>query len=645
MTQKRKTPSLGWLLLSLVLTTVATIPVAYVVVPYAKRWQLLGKLTDPNLTQRERGLNYVIQFAGEDPHVLRAAIRCLGVQDRANFLQLVHALDQAGQWKRPIVPLPPWLRWLEILGSDPSAEARILAIQLLAQQQDLADHPRTEQLIQRWLDDPDPDVRYNALVAAAGLCAEATARTPYEALITHASTDAQPTIARHAWLILGLINPTSGVVANWRNQPPPVAKAMLWATLNTNPQHPEPAIQALQDPTVDPATRAMAAYALHLSNTPEAKHALTEQIRRVSVSRLDSPDEQRILWRAILAVRLSPDTPDAPDAPDAPDDSASKAIVQLIKDIRKRQLISTMKQLADMENPREHALAAQSLQPLLLSAYYRLGAIDHDDLRQGLEHQMSAMLDQPLIPLATLEGLPIGRDRVQIPASMPDILRLSAVAVTANPKPEDLQPLFASPRATLRDLACVVAADRFSDSQNERLVASLLNNFNDDAKCSGAILAGLTGLQPELLAKKARHEDVWSVRQIMSLGLWMQGHPPPEISPDIPPDISHTGHGSKGRAVVEGLLTRDDLPTTTVLLAMLHMKHTAAWDFLFNPQGEEQIDLLELFDQARWWRVLKRYLPPDAPPFWVWADPQLAQFQIDLLREWYLLHRPHWPPR
>lgn len=627
--QKPKTLSLGWLLASLVLTTLVAIPTAYVLVPHAKRWQMLSRLTHPDLSKRELALNYVIQFADENPRVRQAAIQRLNVRDRANFLQLVHALDQAGQWQRPTVPVGAWLRWLEILGSDPSAEARILASQLLAQQQDLSGHPQALALIQRWSRDPDPDVRYNTLATAAGLYGRAADRSVYEKLIAQAARDPQPTIARHAWLILGLIDPVSGVATNWRDQPSTVAQAVLWASLHTNPQNPQPAIQALQDPQADPTLRAMAAYALHQSDTPQAREALTRFIRHAPAAPLHSPDQAMILWRAILAVRL-----DAGLAKDP----AGTTIVQWIKDAQKRQLISVMKRLTDVQGP-HHDTA--SLQPLLLAAYHRLGEIDSAGLDRILETELGTMLDQPLTTLAMLEGLPVGRYRIGIPANMPDILRLAAVAAMADPTPQHLMPLFTAPRATLRDLACVVAADRFSHDKNAQLVASLLNHFNDDAKRSGAILAGLTGLHPELLAKKARHEDIWSVRQIMSLGLWMQTPRTPSAAglPSDTPSLAATPTGARG------LLTRDDLPTSTVLLAMLHQGQPAAWDFLFNPQGEEQIDLLEWFSQARWWRVLGRYLPTDAPPFWVWADPALAQFQIDLLREWYLLHRHRWPPR
>ena len=135
------------------------------------------------------------------------------------------------------------------------------------------------------------------------------------------------------------------------------------------------------------------------------------------------------------------------------------------------------------------------------------------------------------------------------------------------------------------------------------------------------MLAGLTGLQAELLRDRANSEDQWHVQTIMRLGLWMQGQEP------------------SFEAEMPALLTRDDLPATTLLLALLHMDRLGALDRLLAPQREPSVDLVELFDRWRWWVVVEGYLPEDAPPFWVWADPQLQQFQVDVLRDWWLIRR------
>jgi hypothetical protein len=124
-----------------------------------------------------------------------------------------------------------------------------------------------------------------------------------------------------------------------------------------------------------------------------------------------------------------------------------------------------------------------------------------------------------------------------------------------------------------------------------------------------------------LLAEREVVEDIWTVAMVQRLGLWMAGD---DTAIDIP---------------ATSLLTRSDLPKTTIILAMLHRKDYAALNALLNPRGETGFDLVELLDQSRWWWVLSRYLPDDAPPVWVWADSDLEQFQIDVLRDWYLTHR------
>ena len=49
--------------------------------------------------------------------------------------------------------------------------------------------------------------------------------------------------------------------------------------------------------------------------------------------------------------------------------------------------------------------------------------------------------------------------------------------------------------------------------------------------------------------------------------------------------------------------------------------------------------LAMLFDPLRYAGVLRRYLP-GMPAFWPWADRATQDFQVEVIREWYLLHRP-----
>ena len=247
-------------------------------------------------------------------------------------------------------------------------------------------------------------------------------------------------------------------------------------------------------------------------------------------------------------------------------------------------------------------------------------------------------LDDMAALLAELEQAAVGKRQIDVAPEWSDTLRIAAVAATSAPSPADLRSALDSSMPAVRDAACVVAAERFSGEQNEALIKSLLTDFSDDAKRSGAILAGLTGLQSQLLEKKMQDEDIWAVRQIHRLGVWMQGRLP-EMDEQV-----------------QGLLTRDDLPTTTILLAMLHRTPIDALDIILSPRADElQLDsaslslpeseggapvsLKKLLVHYRWHRVLRQYLPDDAPPLFLWANDDLQQFQIDVLRNWYLVSR------
>ncbi len=577
--------------------TVIFMIVGVVLVPRWYTHSQLNKLTATTLDERELGLNYIIQRAGSDPRVLQGTIDRLGVEDPINFLQIVNALDRAGKWSRPPIPDDPWLRWLKTLATDANPNSRINAAQLLEQLTDLAGNGRVVDLIETCLGDKDEQVRYQALITAARLVLDATNRATYEALFVKAAADPSQLIARQAWIMLGLLGAADDTQIDWRRQPPEVSQAALWALLKSNPNHPGPALEVLADPLADLSLRAMAAYALHLSPTANAQSALGKLA--TTPAHQITPENRTAVWHAILGLS---------------DETAAQLATG-------DSLVTTLESHAELNAP--------LLEPVILARLYRGWGID----AEHIEQQLAAYLGNPQYPhplalLAVIEGLPVGQYNIAIPSDAPDMLRLAAVAVTKDPQPSDLRPLFVSETSTLRDLACVVAAQRFSPQQHDQLVAELLNDFNDDAKRSGAILAGLTGAQRDLLAKKAHDEDIWSVQQILRLGLWMQGQHP---------EMKH---------LAPGLLTRDDLPTTTILLAMLHRGHNGAWEYLFNPRGDQPFDLVELLDQHRWWHVLAQYIPEldrDDLPFWYWGDVDLEQFQIDVLTSWYALNGP--PPR
>jgi hypothetical protein len=587
-----------WLLLTLSLgmTLVLSIPLALVAVPHVRRAQMLSRLTSADLKQRHQALNYMARNI-EHPRVLPGAVRALAVPDEANFVQLVQVLDMVGRWRREHIPLDPWLRWIELLGDDQDPESRILAAQAVA---DLTpDHadPRLANLLGRWITDSDERVRFNALVASAELAGVAADRKPYEALLAQATSDAQKQIAREAWLLLGLLDPEIGVRGNWEQAALPVAAAMLWSTVRSHPGEPVAALEALE-PTRPPALRAAAMYALGLSDAPAARQAIAAQLQ-IAPNQVDE-FKQVITWRAMMSA----------DA-----DSATRWL-----------------------EPQAVRSADPLAAPIIFAAANRFpGAlvqrIDVNDLAAA-----------PITLLAVLEGWDMKRDgplAVQLPDPAPDLLQLAAAAVARDVTAVPWRQLLELSQAPLRDAACVIAIDRLSRDELSQLVEALITSFDDRGKMSGAMLSGLTGLHADLLRKRAAKEDVWSVRMVQQMGLWMQGQQPADATFTLDNAL--------------GLLTRDDLPTSSVLLALLQREPKVAMDYLLTPRADErmfraialdpeapadsEISLLTLLDQYRWWRVLSRYLPPEAPRLNWWADADAKQFSVDLLRDWHLLHR------
>ena len=624
------------LFVSLFITTTAVIPAAYFAIPHVRRWKRLSDLTSPVAVERERALHYLVRFAEKDPRVRRGAFDAMRAASRDHFLQIARALDKAGLWRHPPAPADVWLRWLEMLAGparergpdlpawlhrltvapgrrpvlpwwlrDPAASGKgadesgpILAAQKLAKSDDLARHPRAVALLARLLADPAGDVRYNALVAAAQLAA-APERVPPRLgeLIGEATADDAAGIARHAHILCGLLG-VEAERASARGRGPDVREAALWAEIRLDPADPGPAIAALR--AGDPHQAAAAAYALHQTTAPAAREALAGYVAEHAQPAAIDPGNRAAAWRAILALARLP----------------------------RSERVAPIPALAAWASRTDASPAGgRSLHLAALFALSRRWGPAPPGI-EPVKARLAEPLDDWLGALAAVEGLEAGAAALPVGERLPETLRLAAAAVTKRPRPEPIRGLFASERAPARDRACVIAAKRFPREANRALVADLLRDYNDRAKMSGALLAGLTGARPragdgrDLLAARRAAEDVWKVAVLMKLGLWMQGRVP----------------GAREQLFPEQLLTRADLPRTSIVLGMLAKREPEALRFLFNPRGEPRFDLIELFDRHRWWPALRAQLPDDAPPFWVWGDPQLMRFQIDVLRDWALLH-------
>lgn len=552
---KSRSARYRWLFVSLLLTTTAVVPAAYLLVPHIHRGMMLRKLVSPDLTERERGLSYVVQWAWRDPLVLDGAMSRLGVRDEANFLHIVNALDRAGRWSHPPAPIDAWLRWLAMMAAAEGEEARVLAMHFVHDLPHMADDERVVRLCAGWMRDASADVRYNAIPLLVRMAQHAASPVTYHDMIRDAMGDSNPRIALDAWLVLG-----------WLDR--------------------DGAVAALTQGKVEPAVVSMAAYLPHLKlDTPPPPEVVPHAI---------TAENQIATWRALLSA--------AADAP----------------------IIGAFLPQAGLS-----ALA----RPLSLAAAYRAKTWREPWMPEDDEVYAN------LIKLARAEGGHSGIDRLD---EMPDLLKLAIAAGAAEPSTLDLRDMMLADAATTRDLACIVAADRIDAERQALMIRQSLNNYDDNAKMAGAMLSGLTGVETELLAKREAVEDQWVVRQVMRLGLWMQGVAVEQGSKPV--DM---------RQAAKNMLTRPDVPATSVLLAMLHADKEAALEILLNPLADEltfdpkvinprttstqRLALRQLLVDGRWSRVLYRYLPDDAPPLWLWADEQLQQIQVDALRAWWMV--------
>jgi len=185
---------------------------------------------------------------------------------------------------------------------------------------------------------------------------------------------------------------------------------------------------------------------------------------------------------------------------------------------------------------------------------------------------------------------------------------------------QEVRRLLWSPDAPLRDVGCVLAARDLSVEVQDALIEELLQG-DGTQKITGALLAGVSGRQNALLTRKLEEQTDWDTAAGIKLGMWMQGK------------------GPYGDLIPSGYLARDDMPRSSVIMAMLSKPDAAAYEALLNPSGEAPDDLIVLLESYGWWRVLNHYLLEGAPRWTPTDEPTLQQYQADLLRDWYLVHR------
>ncbi len=605
-------------LIGLCLLTVACIPLVITYGPGLARKYRAGKATSADAQTRLLGLNYIVKNAPRDAGTRQAAVALMEEsEDDANFFQIMRALDAAGVWNRQTVPAPVYLRWLTILSKDINPANRMVVSQYIGELSDIASNPGVIALMSTLMNDTDDQARYSALVACADLAHAGKNPVPYLALMNERTLDPNAKIAQQAWIMLGSLKEAKTLPENLAKRPDAVVQAAAWALVVSQAPGAEQAIAGLVlDDAVAFPSRTGAVYALKAGKhgvTPETLQRLISQLQLPGVkapATTLNPANAWLYWRAVLAFPFN-----------AQNNAAMHASARHILSLQSKETIGD-----------------PSWNMLFSAAYHQLAAPEE---KAGIviDHHLKAfekLLVNPMFALAYAEGLAPGSLPGARPTSeMPDSIKLAVLRAADAIKPDDIYPLLSHDAAHIRDQACIIAWQQMPKKDQGELVAKLLKDYNDNAKMSGGFLAGLTGTQPELLARRVRDEDVWAVQQILRLGLFMQ-------TPGEPIRPFTQDHDN-----LRGLLMRPDLPRSTITLGLLFKHDDGPLEFLFNPRGEPYLPLIEMFDDKRWWHALEPVMPNNMPGFEVWADPGLMTFQIDLMRNWYLVNKRNltWPAR
>jgi hypothetical protein len=609
-------PNLTRLALSLLVTLTLIVPIAYIAAPHLHRWVMLNQLTAQDAGDWRAALQYVRQHAGREPDVREQAIERLTTLNDTRFRQLVRVLDRAGVWTRQNAGDQTWLRWVTLLSESSQTANQQAALTELAKLPTHANDRRVIQTIERFITHGSAAVRETSLKTATLLYPAAQPKAPYISIFGQAIRDDAPRIARRAWIVLGLIEPKRGFPANWRTAPPSVAEAILWAVGRTNPSSKTVLIEAARDAPTPPRVRAMALYALAVNQHPNALTATVGSLFDSDGGKKSTPRPAILMHRAMRVLDHGPA-------------DALPWLKNITPDALIERLDAQLKRVT--HNPAQHAASTQSTanNGPKSERGQRRGS-NHNACVNAALHALAGRLTNPTAfinratadsrrRLAVLEGLNEPLDRMQIDADMPPLLRIASVKAAHDPQAGWLEPVWSTDSPPLRDLACAVAARRFDRTTRAALIERLLNDLNDHHKQAGAIIAGLTGQQTELLQKRMTEENVWAVRVLMQVALWMQDEQ------------------NKGQSPIP-LLQRRDLPRSTLLLALLHRKPTRALNHVFQDPGYSDQALMRFFDHHRAWQVWRPHLPSDAPRFWLWADSTLQRFQVQVLRQWYRLH-------
>ena len=577
----------------------------------------------------------LIQVKGIDPiTTAKHLLNSLTLNDDAELLAVVDLLDARLLWSKAWAPLELWVRWLGVLATSQSELTQAQTAKRLGELPKAVDDPRISEALSVLSQSGYDTVRNVVLNAAAGYGAIAADPTNYEQIIFKLGQDTNPTIARRAWMIVGHLKPFSGFAVNWQDADPFIAEAMLWAAVKTNPESPTSAIAA----TISSKLQRQGLLALHEANGLTLLELQTNRKAGdlIGQSDFDQPDFVAA-WRAILALQ-----PDAgfQDYWYEHLELGRKTVISPIWDKTHRQAYK------------------QGVLNRYLATTYRYNEVfRHEDIEWN-------RVEQALADLAAIEGRIFANSNAnhltpphsiyaelvagaagiysadldaligQLPLDQPGLLDLFTLALT-HAEPEVLSRFIRSTHSQMVPMAALASAMNGTQLQ---LVTGVHANFlrkhpdltdeqiraMTDAELSDLGLSRIDAL-PALLdaASSAPPSANRSAEtKLLKLALWMRG--------DLGDDFT---------SAAEAMLFDDELPTSTVLMCLLHMKRPVALDYLFGDLVTPRPDLHKLLIQERYWHVFRRFIDTSELTLWLWGDPEAQAFQLEAMKQWYAANR------
>ncbi len=560
----------------------------------------------------------------------------LQTKSDAELLAAVDLLDARLLWSRELVPQDKWIAWLAILAQSASELSQYKSARMLGELPDAVDQPVISELLQKLTQSPHDAVRAQCLLASAGYAAIAKEATDYEQIIFTLGQDANKIIARRAWMIVGHLKPFSGFAVNWKEADPFVAEAMLWASVKTNPEDPTPAFEAY-------ASSGVAALGLHALGSSEQEQTLDQlEFELLSTRKTlamwrilcvlaqtfrphaDTRDwvREQLLWNRREPTGVDPNTPawNWQDTPGLMLAGEYYAYPGHTKDKLENEF-EAARQLADLEG------------------VARLPK----DRRSGYTH-FGRDETPPLRVIAGAAGLSVvleKRELTRVLRDNPDLLPLTTtyligLAPQQNPQQSvSIETLIRSNEPALLVAAALAAGIR---DQNLSLIAGVTADFlrkhpdltddqlhaMTDAELANLGLKRVDAIKALLEAAEAAPPSAnrSDEAKLLKLALWMRG--------DLGEDFTPTA---------EAMLFDKDLPTSTVLMCLLHMKRPIALDYLLGDRVSPPPDLHALLVQERWWHVFRRFVDTSDLTLWLWGDSEAQAFQIEAMRQWYAVNR------